>query len=139
MRRRADFRGLVERLRTECAGLGVEPATDLLEELLAQRVQAMADLLRVQVATVFRSYAGGIDIPRLAAEIAMADRLRRREVAETPHVILDLAAVGRLVRSGTRARRAARGRQRHTGSADAAEEETRRPSPTQVVGPCLDH
>jgi len=99
MRRRADFRGLVERLRTECAGLGVEPATDLLEELLAQRVQAMADLLRVQVATVFRSYAGGIDIPRLAAEIAMADRLRRREVAETPHVILDLAAVGRLVSS----------------------------------------
>ena len=50
----------------------------------------MADGLRVQVATLFRSYAGSIDISELAGEIVHADRQRRGEIAATPHVIVDL-------------------------------------------------
>jgi len=99
MRRRADFRPLVQRLRDECAQQGFEPSAGLLEDLLAHRVQAMVDMLRVQVATVLGSHAANINIPALAAEIVRADRLRRREVADTPHVILDLGSVGRLVSS----------------------------------------
>jgi hypothetical protein len=99
MRQRADFRRLVARLRDECARQGFEPSAGLLEDLIDRQVQAMADLLGVQVATVLRSHTGRINIPGLAAEIVAADRLRRREVADTPHVILDLAGVGRLVSS----------------------------------------
>jgi hypothetical protein len=57
----------------------------------------MADGLRVQVATVFLTYAGSIDISELAGEIVHADRLRRGEIAATPPVIVDLGAAGRLV------------------------------------------
>jgi len=99
MRRRADFRRLVQRLRDECAAQEFEPAAGLLEDLLAHRIQAMAELLKVQMPTVLGSYAETINIPGLAAEIIQADRLRRREVADTPHVILDLGSVGRLVSS----------------------------------------
>ncbi len=99
MRRRADFRRLVQQLRDECARQGFQPADGLLEDLLAQQIQAMAYLARVQVATVLGSYAGSINIPQLAAEIVQAERLRHREVADTPHVILDLGGVGRLVSS----------------------------------------
>jgi hypothetical protein len=99
MRRRADFRQLVERLRVECARQGLEPSSGLLEDLLVAQILAVADQLRVQPATVLRSYTGGIDILGLAARLVEADRLQLQEVADTPHVILDLARVGRLVSS----------------------------------------
>jgi hypothetical protein len=99
VKRRVEFRRLVERFQNECRERGVELSTAAAEDFLVDRVKSMAEALGVREETVVRSHLRGIDVASLAAAFKQADEARRREVADASPVVLSLSAVGTLVAS----------------------------------------
>jgi hypothetical protein len=99
LRQRAEFRRLVDRLLAECAAHDIDLSRAAVEDLLADRVTAMAAALRVRQDTVVRSYLSTIDPASLVAAFRQVRTVGERELAGTPPTILDLASVGRLVAS----------------------------------------
>jgi hypothetical protein len=99
VRRGAQFRRLVTQLREECLAQQVEPSTELLEDVLAAQIEIAARAAGIQETTVLRSYADQIDLARLAEQIAEASQQREHEIDATPHAILPIDHVGRLIAS----------------------------------------
>ena len=99
MRRRAEFRRLVEEILAECAAHGIDLTRAAVEDLVADRVRAMAATLRVREDTIVRSYLSTIDPATVVAALRQAGAQGARELADTPPTVLDLDAVGRLVAS----------------------------------------
>jgi hypothetical protein len=99
MRKRAEFRRLVDRVLAECAAQDIDLARATVEDILADRVTAMAAALRVREDTIVRSYLSTIDPADLVAEFQDASADGAREVADTPPTILGLSDAGRLIAS----------------------------------------
>jgi hypothetical protein len=99
VRKRVEFRSLVERVLAECAAQGIELSPIAAEDLLVAQVQSMAAALRVREDTIVRSYLSTIDPAALVAAYKLAGEQSAREVADTPSTILDLGSAGRLVSS----------------------------------------
>ena len=99
MRKRAEFRRLVEQVLAECAAHGIDLSQTAVEDLLVDRVKTMAAALRVREDTVVRSYLSTIDPAELAEAFKLAGEQGARELADTPPTILDLGSAGRLVAS----------------------------------------
>src|SRR5688572_2926289 len=105
MRKRAQFRQLVERLREECRRQGIDLSPAAAEDFLVDRVTAMATVLRVREDTVVSSYLPGLDVGELAAAFKLAADQQQQEVANASPAVLDLANVGRIVSSLAQAAR----------------------------------
>jgi hypothetical protein len=99
MRRGAQFQQLAARLRQECLTRHLDVSDEAIGDVLARQVQILAQAMRVQQATILRTYADQINISLLADQMAEAAQRREQEVAGTPHAILPLGDVGRLVAS----------------------------------------
>jgi hypothetical protein len=99
VRKRAEFRRLVEQVMAECAGHGIDLSQTAAEDLLAAQVKNMAAALRVHEDTVVRTYLSTIDPAELVAAFKLAREQAARELTDTPPTILDLGGAGRLVAS----------------------------------------
>lgn len=99
MRKRAEFRRLVEQVLAECAAHGIDLPRTAVEDLLVDRVKKMAVALRVRDDTVVRTYLSTIDPAELVTEFTFAREQSARELVDTPPTILDLGSAGRLIAS----------------------------------------
>ncbi len=99
MRGRAEFRRLVDQILAECAAHDIDVARTAVEDVLVDRVTAMATALRVRQDTIVRSHLSTIDPASLVAAFQHARADGARELAATPPTILGLASVGRLIAS----------------------------------------
>lgn len=99
MRQRAPFRQLVDQVLAECVARNLDVSRAVVEDLLAERVSAMAAALRVREDTIVRSYLPTISPADMVAALEHARVDAARELAEALPTVLDLASTGRLIAS----------------------------------------
>jgi hypothetical protein len=90
---------MVERLRDECRGKGVDLSPAAAEEVLIDLVRNMANTLGVREETILRSYLANVDVAELATSLKHADEEQKREVADASPAVLSIENTGRLVAS----------------------------------------
>ncbi len=99
VRKRAEFRQVVERLREACRAQGLDLAPAAAADILADLVQNMVSSLGLREETVVRTHLGTIDVAALATDLVRADEAQKREVAEASPAVISLEGAGRLVAS----------------------------------------